>query len=204
MLRTLFPSTLYKADEWDRALQAANLFFRFIDVPTGLHNGFLVDFPSISHTQSPPNKDSFLTYFNEFSKILDHELSKGQYIGPFSEAALTALIGPFQSSPLSIIPKPGHPGKFRVVQIVSFPLSPTLASPNPSINSCVDPDTYPTTGGKFSIVYLLISRLPPGSEAVTCDVAEAYHTIPLHDSQWPAAVVRAQHDLFYVDTLLQF
>ena len=56
----------------------------------------------------------------------------------------------------------------------------------------------------FSIVYLLISRLPPNSEAATRDVAEAYRTIPLHEFQWPSAVVCADNDQFYLDMCLAF
>ncbi|PPQ86833.1 hypothetical protein CVT24_000128, partial [Panaeolus cyanescens] len=36
------------------------------------------------------------------------------------------------------------------------------------------------------------------------DVAEAYRTVPLHPSQWPAAVVRVSDDLFVVDTCAAF
>jgi hypothetical protein len=203
-LRTRFPQTPYKADAWEQALRDANLFFSFIDIPSGFRNGFIIDFPPISYTQSPPNKDSFVTYIEEFNKILDRELLKERYIGPFSLPNLESAIGPFQSSPLSIIPKPGRPGKFRVVQNFSYPRSPSVQFPNPSINSFIQSEDFPTTWGKFSIVFLLISRLPPGSEAATRDVAEAYRTVPLHPSQWPAAVVRALEGDFYIDTCTAF
>jgi hypothetical protein len=203
-LRTRFPQTPYKADAWEQALRDANLFFSFIDIPSGFRNGFIIDFPPISYTQSPPNKDSFVTYIEEFNKILDRELLKERYIGPFSLPNLESAIGPFQSSPLSIIPKPGRPGKFRVVQNFSYPRSPSVQFPNPSINSFIQSEDFPTTWGKFSIVFLLISRLPPGSEAATRDVAEAYRTVPLHLSQWPAAVVRASEGDFYIDTCTAF
>jgi hypothetical protein len=203
-LRTRSPQTPYRADTWEQALRDANLFFSFIDIPSGFRNGFIIDFPTISYIQSPPNKDSFITYFEEFKKILDRELVKERYIGPFSLPNLEETIGPFQSSPLSIIPKPGRPGKFRVVQNFSYPRSPSVQFPNPSINSFIQSEDFPTTWGKFSIVFLLISRLPPESEAAMCDVAEAYRTIPLHPSQWPAAVVRASDDDFYIDTCTAF
>jgi hypothetical protein len=106
---------------------------------------------------------------------------------------------------MSIIPKPGRPGKFRVVQNFSFSKSPTPTSPNSLINSCVNTNIYlPHLLGQFAIVYLLISCLSPGSEAATHDVAVTYHTIPLHESQWPSAVVRTKHDQFYVNTYVTF
>jgi hypothetical protein len=35
-------------------------------------------------------------------------------------------------------------------------------------------------------------------------VAKAYHVIPLHPSQWPAAVVHALDNKFYIDTYTAF
>jgi hypothetical protein len=191
--RRLVPQTPYKAEAWVRELQRAGVLERFIRIPEGLRIGFEIDFPPITVVQVPPNKDSF-------DSIVQKELDKGRYIGPFRAEPLEALIGPFQSSPLSIIPKPGKPGKFRL----SFPNSPRAPFPNPSINSHIDANNFPTTWGKFSIIYLIIANLPPGSEAATRDVSEAYRTIPLHPSQWPAGVIRVSESLFCVDTCTAF
>jgi hypothetical protein len=106
------PLTPYIADEWERALREANALERFIKVPEGFRSGFFLDFPLITHIQSPPNKVSVDEYHAEFYTIIQKELRKGRYIGPFPLADIELLIGPFQSSPLSIIPKPGKPGKF--------------------------------------------------------------------------------------------
>ena len=173
-LRTPSAPTPYKADVWEHALCKAGLFLRFMQVPSGMRNGFLVDFPTLSNIQSPPNKESASMYKVEFQKMIDHELAKGRYIGPFSQTQLLARFGPFQSSPISIIPKPGRPGKFRIVQNFSFPMSPSAQYPNPSINSYINVTNFPASWGTFSIVYLLISRLPPGSRAAMRDVTEAY------------------------------
>jgi len=139
-------------------------------------------------------------YKDQFEASIQKEIQKSRYIGPFSAETLTKLIGPFQTSPLLIIPKPGRPDKIRLIQNFSFPHSYDTQFPNPSINSHIDPNDFPTTWGKFSVIYLLISRLPPGSEAATRDVAEAYRMVPLHPSQWPAAVVRTSDTEFCVDT----
>ena len=203
-LRSHPPTTPYKANEWHRALKSADILSCFHLIPSGLRHGFVVDFPPITRVQSPHNKFSVATYTVEFNKTIQKELDKNRYIGPFSSDTLIALIGPFQSSPISIIPKPGKPGKFRLVQNFSYPLIPSPSFPSRSINSHVNPENFPTTWGKFSTVYLLISRLPPGAEAATRDVAEAYRTIPLHPSQWPATVIRASDDSFQIDTCLAF
>src|ERR1700683_5347032 len=47
---------------------------------------------------------------------------------------------------------------------------------------------------------LLLCRLPPGSQIATRDVSEAYRTIPLHPSQWPASVARLGIDSFAIYT----
>ena len=198
------PLTPYHAQAWERALSKANALQCFAKVPEGLRSGFLVDFPLVMCTQSPPNKDSVDEYHTKFNTIIQKEFRKNRYIGPFPPADLELLIGPFQSSPLSIVPKPGKPGRFRLVQNFSFLHSPSPAYPNPSINSHINADRFPTTWGKFSIIYLLISRLPPGAEVATRDVSEAYRTIPLHPSQWPAGVVRLSDKQVCVDTCIAF
>ncbi|PPQ82206.1 hypothetical protein CVT24_012855 [Panaeolus cyanescens] len=51
---------------------------------------------------------------------------------------------------------------------------------------------------------ILIFALPEGSQLAVRDVAEAYRTVPLHHSQWPAAVVRVDADLYAIDTCAAF
>jgi hypothetical protein len=201
--RRLQPLTTYKAEAWEHELQQARITERFAKIPRGLLLGFEIDFPPITVVQTPPNRPSISEFPDEFNSIIQKELDKGRFIGPFLEDELINLIGPFQSSPLSIIPKPGSL-KFRIVQNFSFPHSPNSSFPNPSVNSLIDANNFPTTWGKFSIIYLLISRLPPKSEVATRDVSEAYRTVPLHPSQWPAAVVRVSESQFCVDTCTAF
>jgi hypothetical protein len=136
--------------------------------------------------------------------ITENLMCLGHYIGPISYQDLEALVGPFQSSPFSIIPKPGKIGKYCNVQNYSFPIYPSPSFPNQSINSLVDSDSFPTTWGTFSLVLLLIHCLSPGSQLATRDVAEAYCMIPLHHSQWPATVVRLDEFSFAIDTSVCF
>jgi hypothetical protein len=157
---------------------------------------FRIDFPAITVVQSLPNKDSINKYKNKFEAIICKEVSKGRYIGPFSANKLQDLIGPFQTSPLSIILKPGKPGKFCLIQNFLFPHASNVHFQSPPINSHIDVDNFPTTWGKFEMVFQLIAMLPPGSEA--------YQMVPLHPLQWPAGVVHASKDQFYVDTCMAF
>ena len=125
-------------------------------------------------------------------------------MGPFSRQLTEFLIGPFQSSPFSIIKKPGKPSRFRLLQNYSYPYNITPLHPNPSINSYLDLDDFPTTWGTFSIISLLIHQLPLNSQIATRDVAEAYRTIPIHHSQWPGTVVHTGEDSFCIDSMAAF
>ena len=182
--------TPYIFKAWQRELTEAGLLHCFPTILPGLANGFIINFPPIPYTQSPPNSSSVTTYAADFNTIICKELDNGRYLGPFPLYLIEQMLGPFQSSPLSIIPKQGCPGKFHVIQNFSFPINPSPIFPNPSINQHIEAEDFPTTWGKFSVIYDLIARLPPGSEAATRDVAEVYRTILLHPSQWPAGVIK--------------
>ena len=186
-LKGLRPQTPYNPEAWSEALQQAGLLERFDTIPQGLRFGFFVGYLVIPRVQNPPNSTSISLYSRKFDKIVHKEIAKGRYIGPFPFATIEATLGPYQSSPLSLIPKPGHPDKFRLIQNFSFPLSPSPRFPNVSVNQAITSELIPCMWGKFSMVYLLISRLPPGSQAATQDVAEAYRTIPLHSARPPRA-----------------
>ena len=143
----------------------------------------------LDHVQTPPNSTSLSMYEKEFKEIVNKELMKECYIGPFPFMTIEAAIGPFQSSPLSLIPKPGKPGKFCLVQNFSFPIQTSTHFPNLSVNNAITTDLLPCTWGKFSTIFLLVARLPPGLQAATQDVVEVYRTIPLHKLQWPVAIM---------------
>ena len=198
------PCTPYHLDAWFQFLHIGGLLPKYGHILEGLRVGFTVDFPTIQRTQSPANKSSITTFHHHFDEIISAEIRKGRYIGPMSDTQVTQLIGPFQSSPFSIMEKPAKPGKYRIIQNFSFPISPSSLYPNASINSFVISDKFPCTYGTFTVVCAIVGELPPGSEMAVQDVAEAYRTIPLHPSQWAAAVVRINDDSFCIDTCAAF
>lgn len=202
--RRLHPITPYKFDVWETKLRAFNLLVKYPSLPQGLQHGFFLNIPRIHALQTPPNSPSSSIFLSAFETILNRELHTGRYIGPFSQQELLSLLGPFQTSPISIIPKPGKPGKFRVIQNFSFPHAISTEYTNPSINSSINSDDFPCTWGTFDTVCTIIRSLPPGSQAATRDIAEAYRTVPLHHSQWAAAVVRSPGGGFCADTCISF
>ncbi|OBZ67521.1 hypothetical protein A0H81_12749 [Grifola frondosa] len=190
--------TPLQADEWGHFLENAGLLPRYPNLLRSLRTGFIVGIPPIIHTVTPDNGPSIKMHEQEFLHIIEHELSVGRYLGPLSRAEVEILMGPFQSSPLSLIPKT-EAGKLRLIQNFSFPKVPTLS--HSSVNSAIDSSDYPCTWGTFTTFCLVLSHLPPGSQGAVRDVAEAYRNLPLAASQWPGAVVRiADGDLFVIDT----
>jgi hypothetical protein len=201
--RAQTPLTPYKADVWEAMLSESGLAVKYPDLVSSLRHGFRVGIRSISATFIPPNKPSIEKFATEFDALMEKEFTTGRYLGPMSQHELEQLIGPFQTSPLSLIPKPHKPNSFRMVQDLSFPHSPH--SITQSINSTIESSEYPCTYGTFAAVCLLIHQLPPGSEVACRDVVEAYRGIPLHHSQWPGAAVRLRgNDSFGLDTCLMF
>jgi hypothetical protein len=201
--RKLKALTPYHPDAWLRVLTKSRLIHTYPHIPHSLQFGFLGSIPPISITYTPANNYSVTEHADAFKAILSREFEAGRYLGPLSRSEMESLIGPFQTAPLSLIPKLGKPGKFRLIQNLSHSPSSPLR-PIQSINSSIDSNIYPCTYGTFSTICLLVWRLPPGSEGATRDVAEAYRTIPLHPSQYAGLIVRTGEDNFAIDTCFCF
>ena len=197
------PLTPYIGEAWAELLADLRLDSKYPLLTQSLEKGFDVGIPRITSTYTPPNHHSTKSLPDVYISTVDSEFKAGRYIGPFTRNQLEAVLGPFQTSPLSLVPKTSKPGVYRAVHNFSHPHNP---SPNAtSINSQIDCDDFPCTWGTFSTVALLIARLPPGSQASIRDVAEAYRTVPVVPSQWPGLVIRLQEeDRFAVNTCNNF
>lgn len=191
--------TPYVPQAWSDLLVQTGLIVKYPSLPLQLHNGFVVGIPPLTSTYTPDNHSSLIEHHIAFNNNLLAKFNKGRYIGPFSKEEVLELIGPFQSSPLSIIPKPNKPGKYRFIQNFLHPY--TQNGKTQSVNVAITSEDYPCTWGTFNTIALLIHHLPPGSEAATRDVKEAYRTVPLAPSQWPGMVVKlAKEDSYAIDT----
>ena len=187
--------TPYKVDAWESLLLQCNLLVKYPNLVSSLLKGFDAGIQPIYTTFTPPNSPTLLQHPEAYQDMVTNEFTKGRYIGPCTRSEVESLIGPFQSSPLSWVPKPGKPGKYRAVHNFSFPRSPTPTSS--SINRSIDPNSFPCTWGTFATVCFTIFNLPPGSQAAIRDVAEAYRTIPITSDQWPGLVVKLLDDDSY-------
>lgn len=205
------PCTPLRADAWELALVQSGLITKYPLLPRSIRSGFIIGVRAISHTFTPPNRPAIHENADAFRSIIQKEIDSGRYIGPFTRLQLEKSIGPFQSSPLSLVPKSGKPGKFRLTQNLSHPHTPvTLYSSSSlpvsisSINSSIEASDFPCTWGTFPVVSLWIYQLPPGSEAACRDIADAFRSAPLDPSQWPGVVVRIDEDEFFIDTNVMF
>ncbi|KAF7761764.1 hypothetical protein Agabi119p4_9756 [Agaricus bisporus var. burnettii] len=193
------PLSPYRANEWALLLDASNLSSKYPNLVHMFNYGFLAGLPAINFTYTPSNNKSVLDYHHDLNSVINSEFAKSRYLSLATSMQLNNLLGSFQSSPLSIIPKPNKPGKFRLIQNFSHPHSMTRGVS--SINSAILSDLYPCTWGTFGTIALLIEGLPPRSEGAVRDVKEAYRTIPLHPSHWAAMVVKLpENDLYAIDT----
>ncbi|PSR72208.1 hypothetical protein PHLCEN_2v11915 [Hermanssonia centrifuga] len=202
-LRRFNPSTPLIARNWEHLMSEAGISEKYPYIVNGIKLGFNVGIPIITSTHTPPNSNTLYDNLAEFERIVDHEFAQERYLGPFNQQELESLIGCFQSSPLSLVPKPNKPHIFRLVQNYSFPRNPR--GDYTSINSHINSNDFPCTWGTADSFSLLIWHLPPGSQGAVRDVSEAYRIIPLHHSQWPGTVVRlSENDEFIVDTQAAF
>ena len=201
--RKLNPLTPYRKEVWVEQLAKLGLEGRYPHLMQGLTEGFNLGILQIRNTYIPPNHSSLIPLTNVYNQIVDSEFTAGRYISPFTQAQLEWALGPFQSSPLSLVPKKLSQGSYRAVHNFSHPHNP---SPNAtSINSHIDGDDFPCTWGTFSTFTLLIVQLPPSSQASIRDVMDAYRTIPVLPDQWPGLVIRLQaEDQFAVNVCNNF
>jgi hypothetical protein len=191
------------SEAWERLLHKYNLLHKYPSIPNSIHVGFNAGIPKITRTYALPNHISVRLLPLVFSEIVNHEFDHKHYISPFSQTEVETLIGPFQTSPLSLVDKLGKPNQYRMVQNLSHPHNPI--NNIHSINHFLNSDLFPCIWSTFSNTCLLIWRLPPGSQAACRDVAEAYQTIPLTPSQWPGTVVRlSENDQFAINTSNSF
>ncbi|KAF7343054.1 Reverse transcriptase/ribonuclease H [Mycena venus] len=188
------PLTPLVASAWESALHSTGLISRYPSIPNGLRHGFNISIPIIRSTITPPNSSSLGDHLKPFADVVQSEFAAQRYIGPFSRTELESAIGPFQSSPLSMVPKSHELEKMRLVQNYSFPRSPH--GDHTSINYHINSDDFPCTWGTFNAMCFKVSMLPPGSQIGVRDISEAYRNIPTHPSQWPGTVLRLPANLF--------
>ena len=191
--------TPYQPETWHRLLTKHHLLSKYPFLPHSLQYGFDARIPTIYSTFTPDNSPTIYAHPQQYQELVNREFNTGRYFRPLSRVEVGGILSPFQSSPLSLIPKPGKPDKCWGVHNFSFPHSPQDGLS--SINHSIESNNFPCTWGTFAMICTLIWHLPPGSQASICDVAEAYRTVPIVPSQWPGLVVKLHDpDQFAINT----
>lgn len=101
----------------------------------------------------PSNSLFLLAHAAHLESAVKKELAADRYIGPFSGKHLQELIRPFQSSSLSVIPKPNKSNAFRLIQTFSFSCEPQ--NNTMSINYTINASRFLCTWGTFAAFSLL-------------------------------------------------
>ena len=171
------PTTLAD-DVWDQTLADCGLSVQYRNLLAGLQSGFNLDMPLISRTFAPPNHPSLRNQEELFTDWLADESRKGRIVGLIRGAAVESCLGPFQSSPVSIVPK-STPGKYRIIQNFSYP--PTNEAK--SVNSAIVASLFPATYASFREICEVVAALPAGEQGCVRDVSEAFRRLMLARSQ---------------------
>jgi len=192
--------TPFIAEAWEHQLRKADLFEKFSDVPYGIRHGFDLGIHSTPDTTYiPTNHSSANQHPLEIMTYINNELSCRRYTGPFSPDRLEALIGPFRSSPLGVVPKQ-TPGEFRLIQDFSYPRNDSL---RPSLNSEIDTTNLSCDWGTFQEVAAIVIDAPKNAQAATLDVDAAFRRCPIRPSQQRNFVIH-YNGLCYIDHVAPF
>ena len=137
-----------------------------------------------------------LTFIDNY---IAQEQAAGCYSQAFTPETLKALIRPFCTSLLGLIPKP-HSDSLWLIQDMSFPRDDPLIH---SVNAGINSDDFPTTWGNFEDTAELILSLPEGCLAVTFDILAAYCLTPIHPDQ-QSSLCLLWDGKVYVDRAVMF
>ncbi|KAE8179247.1 hypothetical protein CF328_g9541, partial [Tilletia controversa] len=107
------------ADGFECVLLELGLMDDYGDLLAGLRNGFDFGIPPLRETRTPPNHLSATENEDVLGRIAASEIEKGRWAGPFTRTEVETVLGPFQSSPMGLIPKSN--GDWRLVQDLSYP-----------------------------------------------------------------------------------
>ena len=132
-----------------------------------------------------PNLKSGKTYPAETQEKINKEMRKGRVAGPFSVVPFSKFV----CSPIGIIPK-STPGKFRLIQHLSYPKNDSVNSNIPKEFSSVQ---YATTDDAIRMIL---------SKGVGCflyktDIEDAFRLVPLHPHYYKYFVFHMDNQFFF-------
>lgn len=146
--------TPYVASAYEASLKKFNLTGRYPDLIYNLQHRFPIgDIVPPSKTYIPKNHASALDHVDVIHTYCNDKVCLGRMSGPFTAAQVHDILGGhFMSSPLGVVEKSREPGKFWVVQDLSF-----HNDNGYSVNGQLDSDDFPTEWGTASQVADIVS-----------------------------------------------
>lgn len=141
-----------------------------------------------------------MTHIDEY--LLD-EVTAGRMSGPYSRPIVERILrGPFISSPLIISVSSQGPDlvdKIRICRNLS-----KCSPEQPSVNSFIQKDLFPTRFDTAIRMANILASAPPGTQACTLDIAKFHRTCPVVPSHKPWLVLQGRSDQFYIDHVHPF
>ena len=149
----------YNPDTFESLLLRNNLTQFYPLLVNNLRTGFpLGEMPPLTKTVIIDNHPSALQYSDTTDQYLAEEVLAGRMSGPFSRDVTEQILrGPFFSSPLIVSVQtqaPGVPDKLRVCRHLS-----KSNKTNPSVNSYISKDDFPTRFDTASRVADIVSTI---------------------------------------------
>ena len=129
--RSYKPLTPYRKEVWAEQLHSMGLEDRYPQLIQSLTEGFDLGILNITSTYTSTNYALLRSLEDVCSKIINSEFTAGRYIGPFTQHQLELELGPFQLSPLSLVPKKSSLDAYRAIHNFSHPHNCITHPPTP-------------------------------------------------------------------------
>ena len=148
--------TPYSADAFYAFLSKAQILHCYPELSFKLTHGFpLGNIVDLDTSFTPGNLASASPHDHIIQEYIFDELKLGRLSGPFTQKELEAKIGPFRSSPIQVVVKPGEaggPDKYHCCRNLSY-----RGNLGFSVNDDINSEEYPTRWGTASECAKIVS-----------------------------------------------
>ena len=160
----------------------------------GIKNGFRIGFNrAITCKSASSNMRSAIENVEAVEEYLKKEVSLRHILGPVPPEKVQ--VGT-QLSPVGVIPKSSHPGKWRLIVDLS-------SLDSKSINAGIEPELCSLQYLRLDKVITEVSRIGRGAQLSKLDIESAYRMIPVHPGDRHLLAVQWTGQTFF-DTRLPF
>ena len=155
----------------------------------GFTFGFKLAYNGIRGPRDSNNLKSITNLHDQALEKINKEIKLGRIAGPFNGRPLPNLI----ISPIGLVPK-SEPGKYRLIQHLSFPLG-------SSINDGIDREMCKVQYTNFDTAVRLVVSAGNGALMAKADIESAFRLLPVHPSDFELLGIKLG-EFTYVDKAL--